>query len=85
MVSCVALASSPATISAYLICPESIMFAARLMPLTKPRHALATSKFIAEDGRPRPLCTLDATDGSRLRRVTDVLISRPISLASTPA
>ena len=55
------------------------MLAARVMPLTNPRQALARSKFMADDGRPSPWWIFTATDGSRLRRVTEVLISRPIS------
>jgi hypothetical protein len=55
------------------------------MPLTKPRQALAISKFVAEEGRPSSWWILTATDGSRLRRVTEVLMSRPIWLGCTPA
>ena len=53
------------------------MLAASVMPLTKPRQALARSKFMADDGRPSPWWIFTATEGSRFSRVTDVLISRP--------
>ena len=42
------------------------------------------SKFSAADGSPSASCTFAATDGSRCVRVTDVLISRPMSAAATP-
>ena len=61
------------------------MFAARLMPLTNPRQALATSKLMAELGSPRPWWRRTATDGSRCLRVTEVLMRRPTSEGSTPA
>ncbi len=78
-------ASSPSMMSAYLIWPESIIVPARLMALTNPRHALAMSKLMADDGSPSPWCRRTATDGSRWGRVTEVLMRSPISLASTPA
>ena len=60
------------------------MLAARLMPFTKPRHAFATSKLMAELGSPRPWCRRTATDGSRCLRVTEVLMSRPTSDGCDP-
>ena len=75
--SCVGRGSSPLTITAYAICPESISCAASVMPLTKPRHALVRSKLSALDGSDRFEWMRDATEGSRNVRVTDVLMSRP--------
>ena len=55
------------------------------MPLTKPRQALARSKFRQLVGRPSAWWICTAVDGSRWARDTDVLIIRPIREASTPA
>ena len=59
------------------------MFEAMVMPLTNPRQALARSKFRAEEGRPRLWWIFTATEGSRFLRVTDVLMSSPISVSYT--
>lgn len=85
VLSCTWSASSPSTTRAYLIWPESIMPAATLMALTKPRQAFAMSKLIADVGRPRPWCSRTATEGSRCGRVTEVLMSRPTSSGLMPA
>jgi len=55
------------------------------MPLRNARHALATSKFWQVSDRPRLPLTMDAVDGSRKSRLTEVLTSRPILSGSLPA
>jgi hypothetical protein len=55
------------------------------MPFTNPRHALAMSKLVADDGRPRPWWMRTATEGSRCLRVTEVLMSRPTWSGRMPA
>jgi hypothetical protein len=55
------------------------------MPLRKARQALATSKFWQFSPSPRLPQTIDAVEGSRKSRLTEVLTSRPIRLRSTPA
>ena len=73
-----AFVDSPATTIAYSIWPESIIAAAIVMPLTKPRHAFVTSKFIAWVPRPSSLWIDTATEGSIVTRDTEPLIMRPI-------
>ena len=56
---------SPSTMRAYSIWPASIIIPASCMALTKPRQALARSKFRHDVGRSRAWCTATAADGSR--------------------
>ncbi len=60
------------------------MAAAISMPLTKPRHALVTSKFWHEGGIPRASWMKTAVDGSSHSRLREVLTIRPTSAESTP-
>ncbi len=76
---------SPSTISAYSICPDSIIIAASCIPLTKPRHALDRSKFRQDVGSPSSWWTATAADGSSRARHTDVSIRRPICSGAMPA
>ena len=77
--------SSAPTIRAYLIWPESIMPAAIVMALTKPRQALVMSKFMHAGGRPRLWWIPVETAGSRCLRETEALISRPTWSRMIPA
>ena len=75
---------SPATTRPWSISPASIIVDTTFMPSRNPRQAFPTSKLTASgDSSMRP-CTMLAVEGSRWSRLTEVLISAPMSSRATP-
>jgi hypothetical protein len=74
---------SPAAISAAPICPLSIMAAATVIALRKPRQALERSKICIPAGSPSWRWAKEALAGSSMSRETAAWMKRPIASGGT--